>query len=56
MPPPPVPEPEEPKPSRPSQSQYSNPSSEAAKDPEPDKASLNGDAYVTQWHNRRQDD
>ncbi|KAG0006168.1 hypothetical protein BGZ80_009599 [Entomortierella chlamydospora] len=58
--PPPAPEPEPvPQPgTRPSglREEHFKPSSEIPREQEPDKTSLNEDAYVTQWHNRRRDE
>ncbi|KAI8602600.1 hypothetical protein EDD21DRAFT_371395 [Dissophora ornata] len=63
MPPPSVPEPAAPSGStkhRAGLSRFKDeslkPSSDVLQVPEPDKASLNGDAYMTQWHSRRHDD
>ncbi|GJJ75990.1 hypothetical protein EMPS_08348 [Entomortierella parvispora] len=63
----PMPPPEEqpPTPSLPSQyrpersrlgEEHSKPASEASQDAAGDKTSIHGDAYTTQWHNRRHDD
>ncbi|KAF9202502.1 hypothetical protein BGZ49_007352 [Haplosporangium sp. Z 27] len=58
-PPPPPPEPVPVIPSQyraGSQDEQFKPSLDASRNQEPDKTSLNGDAYVSQWHSRRRDD